>query len=322
MNRKAVARIIENTMRETYAKSSLLDSRSLCRNGPLMPILGLGGQAVFENGTEEQCEVVFSRAIKLGVRYIDTAMAYGPSQERFGRLMVGVPSDVPLFVATKSVKRTREEFFRELDLNFKALKRAPDLMHVHAVSKGEQRIILGRNGPLRAALEAKERGLCGFVGLTSHDDPDTFFEVLRWSEGVDVVMVAASAADTRFMDRVLPYCVQKGIGVVAMKVLGKTQLVRPDGPAIVSGAQALRYILSWNVSLAIVGFSFPEEVEEMASVAWHFEPMTKGEMRIVEDAVLPVSQDDWFYRGDVGGIDGQVDLRPALDWNRKWPWAR
>jgi hypothetical protein len=264
----------------------------------------LGGEVIFSHGTEEQAEDVFRTALRVGVRYIDTAHDYANSQSRLGRFLKGVKE--PVFLATKSVQRNKDNFLREVDENIELLGRTPDLLHVHAIHKGEAQEVLKKNGALEAALEARNRGLCSFVGLTSHDDPDTLEQILRRSEGVDAVMVALSAGDTRFAENLLRFCNCRDIGVVAMKVMGRGRLVRPEGYGVRTGGQALRFALSYPVSLAIVGFTWPEEVGELAEVVNPFEPMTQGEMAQLYDAVVPNQDRMWWYRSEIGEWDEDV----------------
>jgi len=137
------------------------------------------------------------------------------------------------------------------------------------------------------------------------------WEVARWSEGIDTVLVAFSAADTRALAKLIPYCRRKGIGTVAMKVMGRGLLVRPDGPGVQSGAEALRFVLSCPVDVAIIGFSFPSEVEECATAVRGFRAMSNSEMRDLVDGVSSYADDMSYYRGFGSGWDKTFDIRPT-----------
>jgi len=317
MDGKKIARRVSG---QAYSDSSDIDLRRFGSKGPMLPMLGLGGQVTFQHGTEAEAENLFETVVDAGVRYIDTAHDYGASQERLGRYMAAYP-DHEFFVATKTAKRDRDDFMRELDENIELLGRTPDVLHVHSVNKGEQQEILRSGGALESAHIARDRGLCRFVGLTSHDDPDSVWEVARWGGGVDVTMVALNAADTRFLDRYIPWCRSKGIAVVAMKVMGRGTLVRPDGPGVRSGSEALTFALSCPVDMAVVGFSFPEEVQELTDSVRGFDPMTAAEMRDLVDGTALYADDVWFYRGEMDW-DKAVDRRPSLDWQLPSPMSK
>jgi len=101
-----------------YAQaSSGLPKRLLGRTGHLVTPLGLGGQASLQwtkPGLDPADIIV--RAVELGINYLDTANAYGPSQMNYGeafrglRLTPAVPDydaelRARLFVATKTGRR-------------------------------------------------------------------------------------------------------------------------------------------------------------------------------------------------------------------------
>ncbi len=310
-----LVRTAQRVSGEVYADSPL-DVRQLGRRGPMVPILCLGGQNIFSLGTYEQSKAVFMAAIEAGVRYVDTAYSYENSVERIGRILSEEGDNLPeLFIATKSAQRIRSQFLLELDEMIEKLGRTPDLVHVHSVTKGEGQVILGKDGPLEAAEEARSEGMCRFVGMTSHDDPCTMLEILRRTDSVDVTMVSINPADLRFTGEYTSYCAQRGIGVVAMKVMGRGQLVRPDGPGVRTAAEAIRFPLSQRgVNAAVVGTSYPEEIGELAVHCENFVPMEPWEQRDLVDGTVPYAQDVWFYRSEIKEWDIVDELRPAPDW--------
>ena len=63
-----------------------LAHRTLGRTGRWVTPFGLGGQAALQFPTSEEESVdIIVRAIELGINYLDTANAYGPSQSLYGR---------------------------------------------------------------------------------------------------------------------------------------------------------------------------------------------------------------------------------------------
>lgn len=312
--------IVSRLSGSIYVDDSPLCSRLLTPFGPSMPVLGLGGGAIFQNGTYTECEKVFDRAFRRGIRYIDTAHDYGESQARFGKLFKGLPlKGDELFVATKTVKRNRDEFLFEAEKNVELLGRVPDLLQIHALNRGEEEVVLCRGGVLDMALEAKEKGLCKMIGLTSHSDEDSTLSVLRGGLGkIDVLLATASVGDRRFLERVLPYCLEWGIGFVAMKVMGWGELIRPDGPGPKNGAEAFHYVISWPISVAIVGFSFPDEIDELAEVAENSDLMSKGRMQELEDGVMSYIDEVVFYRDNLENWSGKNEMRPSPNYFRRF----
>lgn len=294
------------------AKRNGMPVSELGNTGLRVPILGLGGECVFKYGKTSEAEAVFRKAMDLGVRYIDTAHDYQKSQERLGRFLKNY-TDHDVVVATKSSKRDRSGFLRELDACTRKLGRIPDIMHVHAVRGGERRAVTSGNGPLQAAFEAREKGYCRYVGITSHQCPETMYEIVRDVDGIDVAMVAVSAGDVRFLKDFAPLCREKGVGLVAMKVMGRAVLVRPDGPGVRKASDALRFALSTLADVAIVGFSFPEEVEEMVEAARRFRPMSEERMIQMVESVEPYAEEVRFYAEKNADWRNSVKMRDSMN---------
>lgn len=294
------------------AKRNGMPVVELGNTGLRVPILGMGGECVFKYGKTSEAEAVFRKAMDLGVRYIDTAHDYQNSQERLGRFLKNYTAH-DVVVATKSNKRDRSGFMRELDACTRKLGRIPDIMHVHSIHTGEKRAVTGRNGPLRAAFEAREKGYCRYVGITSHQDPDIMYDIVKDVDGIDVAMVAVSAGDTRFLKDFAPLCREKGVGLVAMKVMGRAVLVRPDGPGVRKASDALRFALSTLADVAIVGFSFPEEVEEMVEAARRFRPMSEERMVKMVQSVEPYAGEVQFYAEKNADWKNSIKMRDSMD---------
>ncbi len=99
------------------APGPALGYRALGRTGRWVAPFGLGGQAALQFPSAEVDSVdIIVRAIELGVNYLDTANAYGPSQSLYGqafwklRITPGHPEHDPalrerLFIASKTVQR-------------------------------------------------------------------------------------------------------------------------------------------------------------------------------------------------------------------------
>jgi predicted aldo/keto reductase-like oxidoreductase len=228
-------------------------------------------------------------------------------------VLSGVDDDI--FIATKSTERNKSNFLMDIENSIGLLGRIPNLVHIHSVVKGEAPDILAKDGALDGAMEAKAEGMCHHIGLTSHDSPDDMCQIIRRCPDIDVVMVAINPGDTRFLAELVPLCRERGIGVLAMKVMARGMLVRPDGTGVQTAEQALRFALSCpGVGGAVVGFSYPEEIEELAPLCEDFEPMSGPEMRDLVDGTTPYAQELMFYRSDIGDWESPPDMRPSPDW--------
>jgi len=61
-----------------------------------------------------------------------------------------------------------------------------------------------------------------------------------------------------FLTSTLPIAKEKGLGIIAMKILGGSNYILPQ--LNISPEPLIRYALSWDISVGIVGCSNPAEV--------------------------------------------------------------
>jgi len=107
-------------------------------------------------------------ALSYGVNHVDVAASYGEGEVRLGDWIRRFGR--PFFLATKTGKRTatgaREEIQRSLErLHVDQV----DLLQLHNLADPKEwEIALGPGGALEAAIEAREKGLVRFIGITGH----------------------------------------------------------------------------------------------------------------------------------------------------------
>lgn len=122
--------------------------------------LGAVSQAV----ADETLDVL----LRYGVNHIDVASSYGAAEERVRPWLRREPGR--FYVATKGDERTargaREEIRRSLDrLGVDRI----DLWQIHSIADPiEWDTALSPGGALEAAVEAKEEGIIGAIGVTGH----------------------------------------------------------------------------------------------------------------------------------------------------------
>jgi predicted aldo/keto reductase-like oxidoreductase len=276
-----------------------IPSRKLGRTGIRVPIIGFGSGSRFLMYEEEDKALeALSRAIDLGITYIDTAHAYGEgrSEERIGRLMTARRKEVTL--ATKIPGRTAEEARRQIELSLHRLRTDHlDVLHIHALKDQEDlRRIEAPGGVLEALYQAREQKITRAIGITCHADPATLrsalerhdFDCTQMALNAGLAsmtdtskgMKAKPAGVTSFEKLALPVAARKHMGVIAMKVFGQEQLL---GAATVD--QLLRYALSLPVTLASLGMPRFEHIENNATLARSFSPMSSRERRLLEESI-------------------------------------
>ena len=157
-----------------------MEHRRLGRIGRSNSVLIFGGAALSEVG-EEEADGAISLALEAGVDHFDTAADYGDSELHYGRWMPRIRNDV--FLSTKTGRRDRDGARREIEASLERLRvDSVDLIQLHAVGDLEDLDrATRRGGVLEAAVQAREEGLVGAVGITGHghEAPATHLEALR-----------------------------------------------------------------------------------------------------------------------------------------------
>ncbi len=173
-----------------------------------------------------------------------------------------------------------------------------DLWQIHDVRDGgDLRALSGPEGGLSAFLDAKRWGKTRLIGVTGHHDPDVLTRAVE-DFPVDSVMLPVNPVEGvlgGFLDGTLPAARRKGLAVVGMKVLGAGHYVVPEEG--ITGELLIRYALSWDIDVAIVGCSTPDEVEALAGAGRDFRPLTPAEMSHLEEFFRPQARRLAFYRG-------------------------
>ena len=157
-----------------------MEHRRLGRLGRENSVLIFGGAALAEV-SEEEADRAISLALDAGVDHFDTAADYGDSELHYGRWMPEIRDRI--FLSTKTGERERDAARREIESSLDRLQVAyVDLLQLHAVNDLEELDRATRDGgSLQAALEARDEGLVGAVGITGHGNaaPATHLEALR-----------------------------------------------------------------------------------------------------------------------------------------------
>jgi predicted aldo/keto reductase-like oxidoreductase len=274
-----------------------LPCRPLGQTGQSVTLFGLGGEGVLRtHGRAKEAVRVIHRALDQGVTYCDTAPAYASSMDYYGAALGERRQQI--FLASKTHDRTRDGSLRLLDDSLRRLHTDHlDLWQLHDLrTLADLDRIFGKGGALEALVHARALGRVRYLGVTGHHDPAILLEAMR-RFSFDTVLVALNAADKHrlpFIPTVLAEAQRKGMGVIAMKTLAAGRLAR-----VMSSAEALGYAWSLpGVSLAIVGCSTPEEVDENARTAREFTSLSEQQRRALEERIRPRAADFCYFKRD------------------------
>jgi aryl-alcohol dehydrogenase-like predicted oxidoreductase len=157
-----------------------LETRRLGRLGHSSSVLIFGAAALAETDGAGADRGI-SLALESGINHFDTAAAYGDSEIKLGRWMDRIRNDI--FLATKTGERTKDEAAASIRRSLERLRTdRVDLIQIHAVVDIEELDKVTRaGGALEAAVDARDEGLVGAIGITGHgmESPATHLEALR-----------------------------------------------------------------------------------------------------------------------------------------------
>ena len=126
------------------------------------------GAYALSKATQTEADHVLDLLLEYGVNHIDTAPMYGNAEKRIGLWMEKHRED--FFLATKSRSRTNEGAWKNLQRSLNQLRvDYVDLWQMHGLTNpvGWERA-MGSGGALEAFIEAREKGLVRFLGVTGH----------------------------------------------------------------------------------------------------------------------------------------------------------
>lgn len=265
--------------------------RPLGKTGALVETFSFGGEGVLRtSGRERDAVPVIIEALRLGVRYFDTAPAYAQSQDYYGAAFreAGKQARDRIFLASKTHARDRDGSLRLLEQSLRRIGTDRlDLWQLHDLRDlAELDEIFGKGGAIEAVEQARADGRVRFVGITGHHDPAVLVEAMR-RYPVDTVLCAINPADPRklpFVTSVVPEAKKRGVGIIGMKVMGHGRLL-DDGAATPS--ELLRYAATF-ADTSIVGCSSVEEVRQNVSAARApHGPMPDDERAALEARIAP-----------------------------------
>jgi aryl-alcohol dehydrogenase-like predicted oxidoreductase len=274
-----------------------LPMRPLGQTGERVTALGLGGEGVLRSfARDEQARAVIIAALDEGVTYFDCARAYAGSEQYYGAALGPRRDDI--FLCSKAHDRSYAGALEMLDQTLKNMRTDHlDLWQLHDVRTAEDLELMdGERGTYAAFERAKRSGKARFIGVTGHYDPDVMLEAIHRFD-FDTVMLPVNpceAALDSFASVVIPEAAARGMGVIAMKVLGRGLLLgMKEDPPLQS---LIDYALTAPISVAIIGCDDVEQVQSAARAARAFAPLSPEQQRKLEERLKPESKRTLYYR--------------------------
>lgn len=239
-----------------------------------MVTLGSTGIQVVQNGfgalpiqrdSKEVAIKIVRRAYEGGMRFFDTARAYSDSEEKVGEALHDVRDN--LYIATKTMAQTPEEFWEQLETSLRLLK--TDYIDIYQFHCANQVYAPGDGtGMYECMLEAKAQGKIRHIGITAHKIQIAFDAVK--SGLYETLQYPFSYLAAEREKELVAKCKEKNVGFIAMKGLA--------GGLINKSEVAMAFMTQYDNVLPIWGIQRETELEEWLSYMENTPSMT-GEIK-------------------------------------------
>ena len=220
-----------------------MEYREFGKTGIKVSLLGLGAGGIGDASMgEKEVETLLNRILDAGVTLVDTARAYGLSEERIGRYLSHRRKD---FVLSTKVGYGIDGF---ADWTYSCVQAGIvealrllrtdyiDIVHLHSCPLRT----LEDGGPLRALEEAVQQGKVRVAAYSGENEP------LEWaldSKRFGSLQHSISISDQRAIDKILPRSREEGLGIIAKRPVANSPWRFADCPR---GDYAEEYWWRWK----------------------------------------------------------------------------
>lgn len=267
-NEKHTSRCMEGPLK--------VEERLFGKTGIKFPILSFGAQHICESDGCSKREAIrlVNYALDHGVRYRNTAHWYsgGQSEERIGQ--VAKHRRKEMWIATKTLDRTRQGSRKQLETSLKRLQTDyVDEWRMHYVSTFQDLDrITSSDGALETAVKARDEGLVRYISMSNHEDPQVQVKALDLFP-FDSMLFPASVLDhfvLSFVEELLPLARAKGVAMIGMKALALGRLAHIY-------EKALRFAFGELLDTVVVGATSLEHLKKNLAVANSYKPLSDVE---------------------------------------------
>ncbi len=277
-----------------------METVRLGKTGLKVSRIGIGGIPILRPSVDEAVKVV-RHAISLGVNFIDTAFAYGDSEERIGKAIIGFRDQ--LVIATKSTGRDKKTASEHLETSLKRLNTGyVDLWQFHGINTSEDyEKVLKQGGAFEAAQEALETGKIRHIGASSHN-----LDVARKivSSGLfETIQFPFNFVNNEAADELVPLAKKNNVGFIAMKPFA--------GGRLKDAKLAIKYLLQFDNVVPDPGVQRIEDIEEIVSIVTGSWKLSQQDRQKIKDIRAKLGTRFCQYCGYCQPCPQKVDI-PAL----------
>lgn len=201
----------------------IVEKRAFGTTGLEVPVVGLGTWQVFDISDvhQELATSVVDVAFEHGANLVDTSPMYGRAEHILGRALDGRRDEA--IVATKIWTPSVDEGRRQFDAQLGFYGGRIEIEQVHNLVSWREHLDW---------MEAeRDAGRIGILGATHYQASafDELEDVMR-SGRIGAIQIPYNPAERDVERRILPLAQELGLGVIAMRPLGRGAIVRHSPP--------------------------------------------------------------------------------------------
>jgi aryl-alcohol dehydrogenase-like predicted oxidoreductase len=277
--------------------------RTLGGTGEKVSCIGMGGYHLGKPDLPEADAIkLIHSGVDKGINFLDNSWDYnqGESERRMGKALKDGGYRGRVLLMTKIDGRTKKSAAQQIDESLRRLQTDHvDVMQFHEIIRfDDPDRIFSEGGAMEAVAEAKKAGKLRYIGFTGHKDPHVHLYMLEVADqhGVhfDTVQLPVNVMDAHFRSfgkAVVPELVKRKIGVLAMKSMGDSVILKSKA---VSAMDCLHYTLNQPVSVVITGIDKPAILDQALEAARTYHQVTKEQLEgIVAKTEKAARRGEW-----------------------------
>lgn len=292
--------------------------RTLGRTGEQVSVIGLGGYHIGQIKEEQESIKLIRSAIDRGINFMDNSWDYhnGRSHRWMGNaLKNGYRQKV--FLMTKIDGRTKGAAKMQIDESLKDLQvDYIDLVQHHEILRFEDPDrVFAPGGSMEAVVEAQKAGKIRYIGFTGHKNPQIHLQMLETaaqnSFRFDTVQMPLNVMDAHFRSfekQVLPTLVKNKIGVLGMKSIGESYILRSN---TVSAIECLHYAINLPTSAVITGIDSMRILDQAFEAVRTFQPMNQAQVAALLARTREASAKGLYERYKTTTQNDSTAMNPA-----------
>jgi len=229
-----------------------MDQIKLGRTNLMVSRSGFGALPI-QRISFEEAKTILRKSYDNGINFFDTARMYSDSEEKIGYALSDVRNNI--IIATKSQAKDKKTLFQHLETSLKNLKTDfIDILQLHNPKE-----IPNPEDPeslYAGLLEAKQKGMIRFIGLTNHNIKIAVEAAA--SNRYDTIQFPLNPLSADEDLKLIDVCKEREIGVIAMKAL--------SGGLITNASTTFAFLRQFNNVIPIWGIQRMSELDEFIAL--------------------------------------------------------